>query len=164
MTIARKLKISFIYVSVMFVLFGCANMNLNYEEPSVEVTSLKVLPINGLAQNFEIGLKLINPNNFALPLNGISYQFTLAGESLANGVTSNIPTAQAYGESRFVVPISTSLIGGFKVIKALMDSQGEDVSYQLKTKLDIAIPFMPPLTIVKDGVIPLDQVFRKAGK
>lgn len=59
-------------------------MNLNYEEPCVELVSLKVLPANGFEQNFEIGLKLTNPNNFDIPLNGISYQLSVAGETLAH--------------------------------------------------------------------------------
>jgi LEA14-like dessication related protein len=133
-------------------------MNLDYEEPSVELVSFKALPANGFEQNFEIGLKLINPNNFELPFNGISYQLSVAGEALAQGVAANIPTAAAYGESRFVVPVSTNLLGGFKVIKALMNNQGQDISYQLKAKLDIAIPLVPKLTVIQDGIIPLGNL------
>jgi hypothetical protein len=56
-----------------------------------------------------------------------------------------------------VVPVSASLFGGFKVIRALMSNQGQDISYQLKAKLDIDIPFMPKLTVIQDGVVPLGQ-------
>jgi LEA14-like dessication related protein len=157
MTIARALPTRFFFVTALFFLSGCATMNLDYEEPSVELVSFKILPANGFEQNFEIGLKLTNPNDFELPLNGISYQLSLAGETLANGVASDIPTAAAYGESRFVVPVSTSLIKGIKVIRALMISQGKDISYQLKAKLDIDIPFVPKLTVIQDGIIPLGQ-------
>jgi len=155
MTIAKALPLSFYFLITLFLLSGCATMNLDYEEPSVELVSFKALPTNGFEQNFEIGLKLTNPNNFELPFNGISYQLNVAGETLAHGVAANIPTAEAYGESRFVVPISTSLLGGIKVIKALMDSKGQDISYQLKAKLDIAIPFVPKLTVFQNGIIPL---------
>lgn len=157
MTIARALPLCFFFVAVLLFLSGCASMNLDYEEPSVELTSFKALPANGFEQNFEIGLKLTNPNNFDLPFNGISYQLSVAGEELAHGVASNIPTAKAYGESRFVVPISASLFGGFKVIKALMANKGQDISYQLEAKLDIDIPFMPKLTVIQDGIVPLGK-------
>lgn len=157
MTIARALPIRFFLVATLFFLSGCATMNLDYEEPRVELVSFKALPANGFEQNFEIGLKLTNPNNFELPFNGISYQLSVAGETLAHGVAANIPTAGAYGESRFVVPVSTNLMGGIKVIRALMYSQGQDISYQLKAKLDIDIPFVPKLTVIQDGIIPLGQ-------
>ncbi len=157
MNIARSVPVYCFFVAVLFFLSGCASMNLDYEDPSVELISFKALPASGFEQNFEIGLKLTNPNNFDLPLNGISYQLSVAGEELAHGVASNIPTAEAYGESRFVVPVSASLFGGFKVIRALMSSQGKDISYQLKAKLDIDIPFMPKLTVIQDGVVPLGQ-------
>jgi LEA14-like dessication related protein len=133
-------------------------MNIDYEEPTVELISFKALPLNGLEQNFEVGLKLINPNDFELPFNGISYQLSVAGKSLAQGVAADIPTAKAYGELRFVVPVSTSLIGGFRVLKALIDNQGQDISYQLTAKIDIAIPFVPKLTVIQNGVIPLGQM------
>lgn len=157
MTIARALTRSFFFMVTLFFLSGCATMNLDYEEPSVELVSFKALPVNGFEQSFEIGLKLTNPNNFELPFNGISYQLSVAGEALAHGVSANIPTAAAYGESRFVVPVSASLIGGLKVIRALINSQGKDISYQLRAKLDIDIPFVPKLTVIQNGIVPLGQ-------
>ena len=102
-------------------------MNLDYEEPNIELISFKPLPADGFEQNFEIGLKLTNPNNFELPINGISYQLSVAGETLAHGVSADIPTIGSYSEARFVVPISTSLLGGISVIKALMDTKGKIV-------------------------------------
>lgn len=157
MTIARALPIRFCLITVLLFLSGCATMSPDYEEPTVELVSFKALPANGFEQNFEIGLKLTNPNNFELPFNGISCQLSLAGETLARGVTSDIPTAAAYGESRFVVPVSTSLMGGIKVIRALMASKGQDISYQMKAKIDIAIPFVPKFTVIQDGMVPLGQ-------
>ena len=157
MTIARAMSVNLFFVATLFFLSGCATMNLDYEEPSVELISFKILPANGFEQGFEIGLKLTNPNSFELPFNGISYQLNVAGETLARGVSANIPTAAAYGESRFVVPVSASLIGGIKIISVLMSNQGQDVSYQLKAKLDIDIPFVPKLTVIQDGMIPLGQ-------
>lgn len=147
----------YIFLTSLFFLSGCASMNLEYEEPSVELISFKPLPANGFEQNFEIGLKLTNPNNFELPLNGISYQLSIAGETLAHGVSADIPTVNAYSESRFVVPLSTSLLGGISVIKALMDNKGKDISYQLEAKLDIDIPFVPKLTVMQEGTIPFGQ-------
>jgi len=155
MTIAKALPIRLFFLVALLFLSGCATIDLDYEEPSVELISFKALPVNGFEQSFEVGLKLTNPNSFELPLNGISYQLSVAGETLAHGVASNIPTVSAYGESRFVVPVSTSLIGGFKVIRALMNSKGKDISYELKAKLDIDIPFVPRLTVIEEGVIPL---------
>ena len=157
MTIAIALPIRFFLTAALLFLSGCATMSPDYEEPTVELVSFKALPANGFEQNFEIGLKLTNPNNFELPFNGISCQLSLAGETLARGVTSDIPTAAAYGESRFVVPVSTSLMGGIKVLKALMDSKGQDIRYQMKAKIDIAIPFVPKLTVIRDGMVPLGQ-------
>lgn len=155
MTTVKCFAKQFLFITaVLFFVSGCATMTTKFENPSVEVVSFKMLPAKGFEQNFELGLKLTNPNNFALPLNGISYQLNVAGSTLAHGVANNIPTASAYGESRFVVPVSTSLLGGLKVIKALMASKGQEVSYQLTADLNIDIPFVPTIAIVEQGFIP----------
>jgi hypothetical protein len=70
---------------------------------------------------------------------------------------ADIATVAAYGESSFTVPVSTSLMGGIKVIRALMVSKGQNISYKLQAKLDIAIRFVPKLTVIQDGMIPLGQ-------
>ena len=157
MTITRALPIRCFSAAIVLFLSGCASLSPDFDEPTVEVISIKALPAKGFEQNFEIGLKLTNPNNFELPFNGISCELSVAGATLARGVTADIPTAGAYGEARFVVPVSTSVIGGFKVIKALMDNQGQGISYQLKAKLDIDIAFVPKLTIIQDGMVPMGQ-------
>jgi LEA14-like dessication related protein len=148
MTSARALPTLFLLAAPVLDLSGGTTLNSGYDEPTVELVSFKALPASGFEQNFEIGLKLTNPNNFELPFNGISCALSVAGETLARGVTADIPTAGAYGESRFVVPVSTSLLGGFKVITALMGSEGQGISYQLKATVDIDIPLVPKLTII----------------
>ena len=157
MTIARALPTLFLLAALVLVLSGCATLSPDYDEPTVELVSFKALPASVFEQNFEIGLKLTNPNDFELPFNGISCALSVAGETLARGVTADIPTAGAYGESRFVVPVSTSLLGGFKVIRALMGSEGQGISYQLKATVDIDIPLVPKLTIIQDGMVPLAE-------
>ena len=64
MTKVCALFIRYFFVASLFFLSGCATINPHYEQPSVELVSFKVLPANGFEQNFEIGLKLTNPNNF----------------------------------------------------------------------------------------------------
>jgi LEA14-like dessication related protein len=155
MTITKALPLHFFITVALLFLSGCATLSQDFEEPNIELVAVKALPANGLEQQFEIGLKLTNPNNFELPFNGISCQLSVAGEMLASGVSADIPTAAAYGDSRFVVPISTSLLGGIRMVKALINSQGEGISYQLKAKLDIDIPFVPTLTIIREGKVPL---------
>ncbi|XQW84272.1 LEA type 2 family protein [Thalassotalea piscium] len=155
MTLTRTLLIKIYCLFTLFLMSGCASLNLEYTKPSVELTSFKVLPANGLEQKFEIGLKVMNPNSFALPFNGMSYQLNVLGETLAHGVTAKIPTAEAYGESSFVVPVATSLLGGIKVISALIKRQSTDIKYQFIAKLDIDIPFVPKLEVTEAGVIPL---------
>lgn len=139
MTLSKTMLPKFFILFLVCFISSCSSLHLQYQEPNVELVSFKALPLNGFEQKFEIGLKLTNPNNYALPLSGINYELNVAGETLAHGVAADIPTISAYGESRFVVPVSTSLLRGVKVIRALLANQGQDINYQLKAKLAIDI-------------------------
>ena len=155
--LVRCFPLHFLFITLLVLLSSCASMNFEYEEPSIELVSLKILPAKGFEQNFEVGLKLTNPNNFELPFNGISYQLFVAGEVLAHGVTSNIPTVPAYGESRFKIPVSTSLFRGIKVVRALLKTQQQNINYQLQADLNIDIPLMPTFSVIQEGIIPLSN-------
>lgn len=156
MALSKIIILKTLIIILVCFMSSCSSLHLKYQEPSVELVSFKVLGIDGFEQKFEIGLKLTNPNNYALPLSGISYELNIAGETLAHGVAADIPTISAFGESRFVVPISTSLLRGVKVIKALLANQGQDINYQLNAQLAIDIPFVPSLNVIEEGKIPFN--------
>lgn len=137
------------------LLTGCQQYMPSFETPGVEVTSIQMLPSNGLEQNFEVGLKVSNPNARALKLKGMSYSVTVEGFKLATGVTSNIPAIAAYESTTLKVPVSTSLMNGLRLVQSLLKSNRGDIAYLLEAKLDTGIAFMPKMTVVERGKIEL---------
>lgn len=140
-----------VWLILVLVISGCQTLNPQFETPSIDVTSIKALPAAGLSQPFSVGLKITNPNPQALSLTGISYQLSIAGHKLAQGVTSNVPTVPAFGEARFTVEVSTNLVGGIKLLNDLLNNPRDSLPYELRAKLGTGLPLLPGISVVEQG-------------
>lgn len=140
----------------LLMLGGCATLHQNFEKPTVTVTSFRAMPSNGMAPRFVIGLHVINPNRFDLPLKGMTYNVSLEGRKLLNGVANNLSTVPAYGEADIDVYATADLIGGFRLLADLLHTQKQSLTYQLKGRLDLGSLY-PYVNIDESGEVKLDQ-------
>lgn len=144
-------------LAAAFILQGCASLSPQFEQPAVEVLSLKMLPSEGLEQRFDVGLKVINPNNRTLNIRGMSYSLIIEGYTVASGVTAEVPKVGPYAEERFTLPASTSLVSSVRLLKHLMALNKNSLDYRLEAKLDLGIPLAPKMRVVEEGKVELGQ-------
>lgn len=141
----------------VMLLQGCASVSPRFEQPTVEVLSLKMLPSAGLEQRFDVGLKVVNPNNRALNIRGMSYSLIVEGFTVASGVTADVPEVGPYAEARFTLPASTSLVSSVRLLKHLLELNASSLSYRLEARLDLGIPLTPKMRVVEEGKVELVQ-------
>lgn len=139
----------------VFCLGGCATLTPRFENPAVEIISLKLLPGGALEQRFDVGLRVTNPNARALQLKGMSYSISINDFKLASGVTSNIPRIEGYASGDLVVPVTTSLVSSLRLAQSLMKSETRQINYRLEASLDTGLLWLPRLKIVEEGEVPL---------
>jgi len=135
-------------------LHGCASMNADYEEPAVTVTSFRAVPSESTALNFEIGLRVVNPNRDPLELQGVAYTITLDGHKLITGVGKDLPVIDGYSEETFTLNASASLFQAIQLLGDLMNNPKDRISYDLDTKLDVGT-FRPAIRVRNSGEISL---------
>ena len=80
------------------VLAGCATLGSDYEEPTVSLTSFRTLPSQSMSLEFEVGLRILNPNPHDLELVGIVYTISLEGQELIKGVGKDFPVIEGYSQ------------------------------------------------------------------
>lgn len=124
-------------VVAAFALPACSGFGSGYEKPTVSVSSFRTLPSNGVMPNFEIDLRVINPNREALELLGVSYTVSLDGHPLIKGVGNNLPVIDAYGEGTFTLTASANLLAGARLISELMNKTNDSFKYSFDAKLDV---------------------------
>ena len=149
-------------VTVIVLLTGCAGMRPGYETPTVTVKSVRAIPSEGMLPEFEIDLHVINPNREALKLAGVSYTVSLEGHELIRGVGNDLPVIEGYGEGEFTLNASADIFAGVGLIRDLMTSQKETLSYSFEAKLDPGA-LRPTIRVRDSGEVSLAGTSLPAG-
>ena len=149
MQITRTVIISFI---LSIVLSACVTLPSNMKEPGVSVISVAPRLVNSLTPQFDIVLRVTNPNRDTLSMIGLSYDIYLEGNKVIDGVAGDLPDIAPYGEAEIDIKASASLIGSFNLIQSLANSPGEDIDFEFKAEIDIG-KWYPTIKVSKTGVI-----------
>ena len=126
-----------IMIAATVLIGACNSLGGGYEKPTVTVSSFRALPSEGIMPNFEIGLRVINPNREALNLIGMSYTISLDGHELIKGVGNDLPVVEGYGEGTFTVTAATNLLAGVRLVNDLMNKPSDTFEYRFDAKLDV---------------------------
>jgi len=137
---------------VVLLFAGCASLSPDFEEPSLQINSVRLINFDGISPQFEIDLHIVNPNRDALDLKGLSYTLHLAGKQVVSGATSNLPVVAAYGEADFKIDASVSLLDGLQLLSKLINEYQENITYEFNAKLDPG-GFYPTIPITREGVL-----------
>jgi Late embryogenesis abundant protein len=137
---------------LVLLLPACAGLRPGYETPSVTVNSFRALPSDGGMPNFEIGLRVVNPNREALKLAGIAYSIRLDGHEIIKGVGNDLPVIEAYGSGDVTVTASANLFAGIRLVSELMRVPKDSFDYEFEAKLDPG-GLYPTIRVTDSGTI-----------
>ena len=140
------------FCGLILLISACANLTPGFEEPSVEVTSIRLQNTGALTPAFDIALRMTNPNRDALRIDGLTYTLYLAGNKLVSGVTADIARIPGYGETTVNLRATLSLLGGLGLLNRLMNEYQQSIDYELVTGIDVG-RFYPKITIRQQGVL-----------
>ena len=155
-------RLSITVVLVAVLLAGCAGSRPGWETPTVTVKSVRAIPSQGMLPEFEIDLHVVNPNREALKLAGVSYTVNLEGHELIKGVGNDLPVIAGYGEGDITLTASADLFAGVGLIRELMSSQKDTLSYSFEAKLDPGA-LRPSIRVRDSGEVSLAGVSGSAG-
>ncbi len=141
------------------LLAGCAGLRPGWETPTVTVKSVRAIPSQGMLPDFEIDLHVVNPNREALKLVGVSYTVSLEGHELIKGVGNELPVIEGYGEGDITLNASADLFAGVGLIRELMSSQKDTLSYSFEAKLDPGA-LRPSIRVKDSGEVSLSGTRR----
>jgi len=133
----------FAAVSAILVVAGCATM-APLQAPEVQVTSLQLLePAQGsLEQRFAVGLRLTNPNNRALAVDGLDFELELNDRRLARGVTNRAFELPRLGEAETSVIVTTSVFDLLRQALELGSQRQTAMDYRLHGRLHLGSGFV----------------------
>ncbi|MCM2680578.1 LEA type 2 family protein [Echinimonas agarilytica] len=145
------IKQFFVVSFILAVLASCAALP-QLDPPKVNLVHIKPTAGEGIAPRFDITLRVVNPNNTALSLNGAVYSLSLNGYEVVSGATSQLPEVPAYGEAQFTLPAELSLFQGMRLLSAMVRGSGDPtaLNYEIDVKLD-AGALLPDIRLKEEG-------------
>lgn len=152
---AAKAQSFALIICIVLGVGACTTLQPNFENPSLQLTSIALLPSEGMQINFDVGLKVSNPNKTPLNVLGLAYDLRLDGYKVVEGVGNDIPEIPAYGSAEFNITASTNLMQSFKLFSELLNNPKSVLDYAFNTKLDLGSTWLPALRLQDSGEIKL---------
>lgn len=113
-------------------LAACSTLGL--QKPHVTLVGIRPAASTLLEQNFDLTLRLQNPNRLPLTASGLSFELSVAGQHLANGVSNQAISVPGLGESEIRVRVHTTLGSWFRQLGKVLQGDGT-LDYQLQGRL-----------------------------
>jgi LEA14-like dessication related protein len=114
-------------------LIGCSTLGL--QKPQVSLVDIHPAASTLLEQNFDVTLRLQNPNTLPLSASGLSFDLNVAGNRLASGLSNQAIAVPALGEAEITVRVHTSTLSWLKQLGKAVNGSGK-LDYQLQGRLE----------------------------
>jgi LEA14-like dessication related protein len=161
----QPLRPVLLLAAALLVLSGCAlNSLARMESPTVDVTGVKLLGTSLAGADVLVQLRVDNPNDVALTLDGISYKLRLNEQPLLNGQYDKQVQIAPSGRTAVELPLTIQFVDLYRVIQTLQNKKNPE--YALDADLRFAIPVLGEVSVpvTQTGKVPVDRLLQQIGK
>ena len=120
------------------LLGGCASMRPYPDTPRVSLVSIQPLDMQMLEQRFVLELRILNPNDVAIPVAGLSYALEINDREFAYGVSQQAVSIPPYGEALLQLEVISNLLNVMRQLQQPGDSSTGGLKYRLHGKIGLA--------------------------
>lgn len=138
MPVHKCINSSFLGILVILAMSGCAIMPGQTTPPRVDLVGLQVISLDMFEQRYRVRLRIQNPNDINLPLNGLDFSIDLNGHRFANGVSGEEINIPRYGEAVLNVDVSSNVFRVFEQLRAIGSGKAERFSYRISGNISVA--------------------------
>ncbi len=122
---------------VVLLLAGCASLGGYRDPPRVSLVSIEPLDMTLLEQRYALQLRILNPNDVALPVSGLNYSIEINRREFAYGVSRQSVTIPAHGEALLDVEVISNLLSLMRQVQELGAGGKQVIEYRLSGKLSL---------------------------
>ena len=140
---------------------GCASLGTQLEAPRLSLVGIQLQDASFFEQRLLVRLRVQNPNDLVLPVNGLDVSFELDGEDFAEGVSARSFEVPALGEAEFDMLVTAN--AATAVLRILEKGKGkriETIHYRIRGKLSTRLGLLRSVPFDERGTISLDSVLR----
>lgn len=134
-------------------LSGCAVFVPRLQTPKLAIVDVEVRKANLLEQQLRVRMRVENPNDRALPIQGLSYTIYLGGQQFATGVSDASFVVPALGTAEFNMDVTANVVGALFTI--LGKSHGQDIDYHMKGRVELTRGWLRSIPFEESGTFTL---------
>ena len=117
-------------------LSGCALFVPKLETPRLAIVDIQVVKANFLEQRLRVRMRVDNPNDRSLPIQGLSYTVYLSGQEFASGASDASFVVPALGTAEFNMDVTANAAGALFAV--FSKPRGQGVDYRMKGRVELA--------------------------
>jgi LEA14-like dessication related protein len=129
-------------------LSGCSLFVPRLERPTLSVVGVQLLKSDLWHQELKVRMRVQNPNDRALPVEGIIYQLEVEGQELAHGMSGDSFVVPARGEAEFDMSVSASMAN---MIFKLLNHSTNQVQYRIYGKISLSAGLLRSINFYDHG-------------
>jgi len=134
-------------------LSGCALFLPKFETPKLYIVDVEVRRANFLEQQLRVRMRVENPNDRSLPIQGLSYTVYLGGQQFATGVSDASFVVPALGTADFNMDVTANAAGAIFAI--LSQPRGQGIDYHMKGRVELAHGWLRSIPFEQSGTFTL---------
>ena len=116
---------------------GCAGLGAYREPPRVSLVSIQPREMGVLEQRYGLQLRIMNPNDTALPVAGMQYSLQINDREFAYGVSRQPVSIPAYGEAVIDVDVVSNLLSVLRRLQEENAGKPGSLTYRLSGSLSL---------------------------
>lgn len=119
------------------LLSGCAIFGTAPESPRVSLVSIRPLEMTLTEQRYALQLRIMNPNDTALPVRGLDYSVEVNRRPFAYGVSNQAVDIPALGEAVLDVEVVSSLLDLLRQVQGASDGKPGVLEYRIVGRVSL---------------------------
>lgn len=130
---------------LVFFLAACSGLGGLSQKPEIGLASLELAEFGLFEQRFIMKLRIQNPNDVDLPINGMTFDVELNGQPFAKGLSDKAVTVPRMGEALLEVKATSNLGSVLRQLRELQKGGRDRADYRLFGRIGLdglgSIPF-----------------------
>ena len=141
---------------------ACTGIPFNAKAPKVSVAEVSVKRLGLFEQIFDVGLRVSNPNDFDLDIEGLEFKLEINGREFAEGMAHTHTRLPAFSSAVVHVDTTTDSNKLLQQMKTLPEILQDGVPYRIRgrIKIDRANDWLP---FDRSGVYGQDRKQKEKG-
>lgn len=129
-------------------LSGCALFVPKLQTPNLSIVDIEVLRANLMEQQLRVRMRVENPNDRVLPIQGLSYTVYLGGQEFATGVSDASFVVPALGTAEFNMDVTANAAGA---LFSILGQRGQAIDYRMKGRVELSHGWLRSIPFEESG-------------